>query len=99
MSWPLLSVDLRSMTFVMWELQKGHVYAVASRTIDSLLTRFQAALTLVNGKVSSHVGDLRRCTALKWNANTSNSQNHEAPVIWPFDTRLSLFNVDIYLEK
>jgi len=33
----------------MWELQKQHVYAVVSGTPDDLLTRFQVALTTVNG--------------------------------------------------
>jgi hypothetical protein len=39
------------MNFIMWELQKERVYAVASKTIDNLLTRFQAALPAVNGTI------------------------------------------------
>jgi hypothetical protein len=64
-------------------------YGISSSSDIGEWHKYQVVLEISGGAL----------TALKWNASTSNSQNHEALVIWSFDTCLSLFNVDMYLEK
>ena len=69
----------------MWGLQKEQAYVITCRTVEDLLTRFQAAVTKVDAKVLRRVPEIScsaLMSALKWTAAASSSYNREALVVW-----------------
>jgi hypothetical protein len=86
--------------FFLWGNLKEHICGIHSRTIEDLVARLQAAVTVVSENMLSHIQEnvAIRCivSALKWMEDAlNNCCNYKGPQFDHFDTLHLLMSQDI----